>query len=57
MEQQTKSEWEEKRIPLEIVDSDEHPITKHRDWLLGGYHLDWEYYVDKITNELVLRRK
>ena len=47
---------EEKRITLELVDSDEHPITKHREWMLGGETMQWAYFKDPVTNELVLQR-
>ena len=47
---------EEKRIKLSIWYSIRELIIKNRDWLLGGQGFDWEYYVDKSSNELVLRR-
>ncbi len=32
-------------------------IKKYRKWLLGGYHNQWRYYIDPLTNNLILEIK
>lgn len=53
--------WEKKVILLEDIRDDETGFTDflepYREWMLGAENMQWKYYKDKITGDLILLRR
>ncbi len=54
--------FEEKRINVfhsfEYIDCDDRDVVRaNREWLLGGEYLEWKWFKDKLTGEIVLQRR
>lgn len=48
--------YEEKRIPLYEMKTRREMLLENITWILGGRNLWWEYFVDELTLEFVIRR-